>query len=131
MLRQGKHPNEDALTLTLDLGYDRLRTRNGVSAEFSVMIPVLRFPNPGTNESKRFVRVYAEPGAGVRVGGGEFAYFSAKAMIALMSATQISTFSVCPILEIQRRLPFSAPTHGDTRVMIGLMYPLCKHCGFD
>jgi hypothetical protein len=128
---RGKHPDEDALTVTFDLGYDRLRTRNGVSGEFSVMIPVIRLPNPGTNESKRFIRVYAEPGAGIRVGGGEFAYFSAKAMIALMSDKQISTFSGCPILEIQRRLPFSAPTNGDTRVMIGFMYPLCKHCGFD
>jgi hypothetical protein len=127
---RGKHPNEDALTVTFDLGYDRLRARNGVSAALSVMIPVIRFPNPGMNETKRFVRVYAEPGAGFRVGGGGFFYFSAKAMIALMSDKQISTFSGCPILEIQRRLP-PAATHGDTRVMIGLMYPLCRHCGFD
>jgi hypothetical protein len=128
---RGKHPNEDALTVTLDLGYDRLRSRNGVSVELSVMIPVIRFPDPGPNESKKFLRVYAEPGAGIRGGGGTFAYASAKVMIALMSDRQISTFSGCPILEIQRRLLFSAPTVGDTRVMIGFMYPLCKHCGFD
>ena len=71
-----------------------------------------------------------KPGGGIRICGGEF-HFSAKAMIALMSDKQISTFSGCPILEIQRRLPLSAPTHGDTRVMISFMYPLCKHCGFN
>lgn len=80
---RGKHPLEHALTVTFDLGYDRLRSRNGVSGEFSVMIPVIRFPNPGTNETKKFIRIYAEPGAGVRVGGGAFAYYSGKAMIAL------------------------------------------------
>lgn len=128
---RGKHPNEDALTVTFDLGFDRRRSRNGVSGELSVMIPVIRFPDPGTDQSKPFVRIYAEPGAGFRVGGGEFPYFSAKAMIALLSNKQISTFSGRPILEIQRRLPFSAPTDGDTRVVIGFMYPLCKHCGFD
>ena len=66
---KGKHPDEDALTVTLDLGYDRLRARNGVSAEFSVMVPVIRYPDPRTNESKKFVRIYAEPGAGIRLGG--------------------------------------------------------------
>jgi hypothetical protein len=128
---RGQHPNEDALTVTFDLGYDRVRSRNGVSAEFSVMIPVIRFPNPGPNESKRFLRVFAEPGAGIRGGGDEFAYASAKVMIALMSDKDLLTFSGSPILEIQRRLPFSAPTAGDTRVMIGFLYALCKHCGLD
>ena len=71
---RGKHPVERALTVTFDLGFDRFRSRNGVSGEFSVMIPVIRFPNPGTNEAKKFIRVYAEPGAGVRLGGGAFAY---------------------------------------------------------
>ena len=60
---------------------------------------------------------------------GEFGYFSAKAMIALMSTKQIFTFSGAPIVEVQRRFPF--PARGDTRVMIGFMYPLCKHCGID
>jgi hypothetical protein len=128
---RGKHPLEHALTVTFDLGYDRFRSRNGVSGEFSVMIPVIRFPNPGTNEARKFIRVYAEPGAGVRVGGGAFAYYSGKAMIALMSDRQITTFSGAPILEVQRRFPATSPMHGDTRVMIGFMYPLCRHCGFD
>jgi hypothetical protein len=128
---RGKHPLEHALTMTLDLGYDRFRSRNGVSGEFSVMIPVIRFPNPGTNEAKKFIRVYAEPGAGVRAGGGAFAYYSGKAMIALMSDRQISAFSGSPILEVQRRFPMTSPLRGDTRVMIGIMYPLCKHCGID
>ena len=95
------------------------------------MVPVIRFPDPGPNESKRFLRVYAEPGAGIRRGGGAFAYISAKVMIALMSSKQLSTFSAVPVLELQRRLPISAPTAGDTRVLIGFMYPLCKHCGLD
>jgi len=128
---RGKHPFEDALTVTFDLGYDRLRSRNGVSGEFSVMIPVVRFPNPGTNESKKFLRLYAEPGAGLRAGGGEFAYFSGKVMIALMSERRITTFSGCPTIEVQRRFPFPAPLEGDTRIVIGLMYPLCKHCGIN
>ena len=128
---RGKHPLEHALTMTLDLGYERFRSRNGVSAELSVMIPVIRFPNPGTNEAKKFIRVYAEPGAGVRVGGGALAYYSGKAMIAVMSDKQISAFSGSVILEVQRRFPVMSPLHGDTRVMIGIMYPLCKHCGFD
>lgn len=70
------------------------------------MIPVIKLPNPGANATKRFIRVYAEPGAGVRVGGGEFVYYSGKAMIALMSDRQISTFSGSPIVEVQRRFPF-------------------------
>jgi hypothetical protein len=128
---RGKHPVERALTVTFDLGYDRFRSSNGVSGEFSVMIPVIRFPNPGTNEAKKFIRVYAEPGAGVRLGGGAFAYYSGKAMIALMSDRQISAFGGAPILEIQRRFPVASLLDGDTRVMIGFMYPLCRHCGFD
>ena len=128
---RGKHPDERALTITFDLGFDRLRSRNGVSAELSVMLPVIRFPHPGSHASRKFLRVYAEPGAGFRAGGGEFAYFSAKAMVALMSDRQISTFSGSPIIEVQRRLPFTAPTRGDTRVMVGVMYPLCRHCGID
>jgi hypothetical protein len=128
---RGKHPFEHALTVTLDVGFDRLRSRNGVSAELSVMIPVLRFPNPGTNASQTYIRIYAEPGGGLRAGGGEFAYYSLKGMFALMSGKQISTFSVSPIVELQRRFPFTSLRRGDTRLMIGLMYPLCRHCGFD
>ena len=128
---RGKHPDERARTITFDLGYERFRSRNGVSGELSVMIPLIRFPNPGTNDAKKFIRVYAEPGLGVRVGAGSFAYYSGKAMIALMSDRQISTFGGAAILEIQRRFPVTSPLHGDTRVMIGIMYPLCKHCGID
>ena len=73
--------------------------------------------------------MYAAPGAGVRAGGAQFAYVSAKAMVALMSDRQISSLGACPIVEVQRRLPVNALSKGDTRVMIGVMYPLCKHCG--
>jgi hypothetical protein len=122
---RGKHPFEHALTVTADLGYDRLRSRNGASAELSVMVPVVRFPNPGSDEARKFVRIYAEPGGGFHVGGGAFGYFSIKGMIALMSQKQILSFRV------QHRFPFPPPAHGDTRVMFGLMYPLCKQCGLD
>lgn len=128
---RGKHPLEHALTVTFDLGYDRLQARNGVSGELSVMIPVIRFPNPGTNEAKKFIRIYAEPGAGVHTGGGAVAFYSGKAMIALMSDRQLSAFGWSAILEIQRRFPVMSPLRGDTRMMIGIMYPLVKHGGID
>jgi hypothetical protein len=128
---RGKHPREHARTITFDLGYERFRSRDGVSGELSAMIPVIRFPNPGTNAAKKFLRVYAEPGLGVRMGAGTFAYYSGKAMIALMSDRKIATFSGSAILEIQRRFPVTSPLHGDTRVTIGIMYPLCRHCGLD
>ena len=61
------------------------------------MVPAIRFPNPGTNETKKFIRVYAEPGCGVRAGPGAFVYYSGKVMIALMSTRQIVAFSGVPI----------------------------------
>jgi hypothetical protein len=128
---RGTHPTERGDTVTLDIGWDRLRSRNAVSFEMSLMTGVLRFPRPVLNQSRRLVRVYAEPGIGVRAGGGSFAYFSAKAMIAFMSDEQISRFAGGPIVEIQRRFPFGELTRGDTRILIGVMAPLCKHCGFD
>ncbi len=127
---RGTHPNERGNTVTLDVGWDRLRSRSAASAEMSMMIAVVRFPKPILNQSRRFVRVYAEPG-GVRVGGGSFAYFSAKAMIAFMSDNQILKFADGPIIEVQHRFPFNSLSRGDTRILVGMMAPLCKHCGFD
>src|SRR5262245_4374703 len=64
---EGKHPYETGRTITLDLGYDRAGRNNGVSAELSVMIPVVRFPRP-RSETSTYLRMYAEPGVGVRAG---------------------------------------------------------------
>lgn len=128
----GKHPRETGTTVTLDLGYDRLQSRSGFSTELSFILPILRFPQPGSNDSKNYLRIYAEPGAGFRAGGGEFGgYASAKVLIALLSNRRIFSGKASPILEIQRRLPLSSLLHGDTRLTIGLMAVVCKHCGFD
>jgi hypothetical protein len=128
---RGTHPTERGDVVTLDLGWDRLRSRSGASFEISLMTAALRFPRPTPDTSRRFLRVYAEPGVGIRVGGGSSAYFSAKAMIALMSDDQISKFAGGPIVEIQHRFPFGSLARGDTRILVGVMAPLCKHCGFD
>jgi hypothetical protein len=128
---RGTHPNERGDTVTLDVGWDRLHSRSAASFEMSMMMGVVRFPKPIRDQSRRFVRVYAEPGAGVRVGGGSFAYFSAKAMIAFMSDDQIARLADGPIIEIQHRFPFNSLSRGDTRILVGMMAPLCKHCGFD
>jgi len=128
---RGKHPNERGETVTMDIGWDRLRGRSAASVEMSLMVAVARFPRPLPNQSRRFVRLYAEPGVGVRAGGGSFAYYSAKAMIAFMSDDQILKFASGPIVEIQHRFPFGSLSRGDTRILIGVMAPLCKHCGFD
>jgi hypothetical protein len=125
---RGKHPNERGETVTMDIGWDRLRGRSAVSFEMSLMVGVVRFPRPLPNQSRRFVRVYAEPGVGVRAGGGSFAYYSAKAMIAFMSDDQILKFANGPIVEIQHRFPFNSLSRGDTRILVGVMAPLCKHC---
>jgi len=128
---RGKHPNERGETVTMDIGWDRVRGRSAASVEMSLMVGVVRFPRPLANQSRRFVRLYAEPGIGVRAGGGSFAYYSAKAMIAFMSDDQILKFASGPIVEIQHRFPFSSLSRGDTRILVGIMAPLCKHCGFD
>jgi hypothetical protein len=128
---RGKHPFEHGDTVTLDIGWDRLRSRNAASVEMSLMIGVARFPRPAPGESRKFVRVYAEPGGGVRLGDGSFAYYSAKAMVAFMSDAQIARFAGAPIIEVQHRFPFTALSRGDTRIVVGVMAPLCKHCGFD
>jgi hypothetical protein len=52
-------------------------------------------------------------------------------MIAFMSDQQILKFSNGPIIEIQHRFPFNSLSHGDTRILVGVMAPLCRHCGFD
>jgi hypothetical protein len=36
-----------------------------------------------------------------------------------------------PYIEVQRRFPFDSPMQGDTRVAIGVMIAMCRHCGAD
>jgi hypothetical protein len=128
---KGGYPGTLLRTVTLDLGYDRMQSRGGVSAELSMMLPMGRFPRPSTTDAK-YVRVYVEPGAGYRVGGGGFGpYASTKVMLALFSNKWLTAIDApaCPFLEIQRRFPLTSPLRGDTRVVIGLMAAWCNHCG--
>ena len=125
-------PAKPDYTFTLDLGYDRVQARHGFSTEISVMLPVWRYPKPQVDESKNFVRIYAEPGVGYRAGGGPFGgYGSAKIMISLLSDKRLNFSKASPFLEVQRRFPLSAPLEGDTRFTVGVMIALCNHCGFD
>ena len=128
---KGDQPHETLRTLTVDLGYDRIQSRNGFSTELSLMFPLLRFPTPHS-ERANYLRVYAEPGAGYRFGGGGFGpYASAKLMIALFSNYRLTALSgpASPFVEIQRRFPFSSLPRGDTRIVIGIIGASCNHCG--
>jgi hypothetical protein len=126
------HPPADVLrTMTFDFGYDRMQGRDGLSAEVSMMLPVARFPAPRT-PAATYARIYFEPGGGFRFGAGDFGgYASAKAMVALFSDNRLGLNAPNVFFEIQRRFPFAAPVHGDTRVVVGLMLALCNHCGLD
>jgi hypothetical protein len=108
----------------LSLGYDRIQAHNGFSINLSGLLPVVRFPGPQKDETKNFVRIYAEPGVGNRAGSGQFGgYFSAKAMIALLSDKRLSgdTWEGSPFIEVERRFPFKALGQGDTRISFGYM----------
>ena len=120
-----------AACCTLDLGYDRVAARNGFTGEFSAMLPVLRFPRPQLDPLKNYIRIYAEPGLGRRFGGGLHGYASAKIMIALFSEDRIARFTYSPYIEVQHRFPLTSLGSGDTRVAIGIILPLCTHCGLD
>jgi hypothetical protein len=131
---RGEYPYQTLRTFTLDLGYDRTQSRNRFSAELSLMLPIVRLPRPQTNEDRNYVRIYAEPGVGYRTGKGDFGgYGSAKVMIALLSDARLtrSDGPPSPFVEIQRRLPFGSPLRGDTRMMFGVMFAVCNHCGLD
>jgi hypothetical protein len=125
-------PGKPDYTFTVDLGYDRIQSRNGVSSEVSAMFPVFRFPRPQPDENKNFVRIYAEPGVGYRWGGRAFGgYGSAKVMIALFSDKRLDLSRLSPFVEFQHRFFFAGPLKGDNRVAIGVMLALCNHCGLD
>lgn len=130
---KGGNPPTVLRTVTLDVGYDRIQSRPGFSGELSMMLPIARFPTPYT-PGATYARVYFEPGGGYRGGGGNFGmYASAKAMLVLFSNDRLTRNDAPPsfFLEIQRRVPLSAPVHGDTRLVIGLMTAICNHCGLN
>lgn len=130
----GNYPPKWLRTATVDLGYDRLQSRGAFSAELSLMLPIAQFPKPSADDNKNYLRIYGEPGAGHRAGGGPFGdYLSAKVMIAVFSDKRLTsaTGSPSPFLEIQRRFPIASPRHGDTRLVFGLMYAICNHCGLQ
>lgn len=127
-----KNPPEKLTTVTLDFGYDRMQGKNGFSTEVSGLVPVFRFPGPQRDESKNYIRIYAEPGVGYRAGDGPFGgYASAKVMVALLSDRRLDFQKVSPYLEFQHRFPFSSPLQGDNRIAFGLMVALCNTCGLD
>jgi hypothetical protein len=118
--------------LTLDLNYDRISGRSGFSTEGSVMLPLFRYPGPSKDDSKNFIRVYAEPGLGYRAGGGPFGqYSSAKVMVVLFSNKRLGLDNGSPYVEFQRRFSFNSPLHGDNRVTVGIMVALCSSCGVE
>jgi hypothetical protein len=94
------------------------------------MLPLFRVPRPLEDKNKKYLKVYAEPGLGYRAGGGAFGgYTSAKVMLALFSDERWG--KPMPYIEVQRRFPFDSPMQGDTRVAIGVMIAMCRHCGAD
>jgi hypothetical protein len=130
----GKVPSKRYRTVTLDLGYDRTQSRSGFSAELSFLLPIARFPKPQIDRNKNYLRIYGEPGAGYRAGGGNFGvYASAKLMVAILSDERlISDKDIpSPFVEIQHRFPIASDPHGDTRLVVGLMLAVCKHCGLQ
>jgi hypothetical protein len=120
-------------TVTLDLGYDRIQRRHGFSGELSMMLPIARFPTPQTSGAT-YARLYFEPGAGARIGGGSFGgYASAKVMLVLFSDDRLTLSNAPPsfFVELQRRFPLTSIRRGDTRVVMGLMIAICNHCGLN
>ena len=116
--------------VVLDLQYDRIQGKNGFTTEGSAMLPLFRVPRPQEDKNKKYLKVYAEPGVGYRAGAGSFGgYTSAKAMLALLSDDRWG--KPMPYIEFQRRFPFDSPMQGDTRVAIGVMVAICRHCGAD
>lgn len=128
----GKSQDFSFRTVTLDLAYDRISGRSGFSTEGSLMLPLFRYPKPSSDESRNFLRVYAEPGVGRRAGDGAFgAYSSAKVMFVLLSDKRLGLEGASPFVEVQRRFPFNSPLRGDTRITFGVMVALCNGCGLD
>lgn len=117
--------------VSLDLQYDRIEGHSGFSTEGSAVIPLFRIPRYQPFSTRKFVKLYAEPGLGYRAGAGPFGgYSSAKVLAALLTDTWSDNW-VAPYIEFQRRFPFDLPLQGDNRISIGLMVALCGSCGFN
>jgi hypothetical protein len=127
---RGTHPYEAGRTVTLDLGYDRVDSHSGFSGELSLMVPIVRFPPP-RSETSTYLRIYGEPGFGLRAGKGFGPYASGKVMLAFLSDDRIFKFAGSPFVEIQTRVPLLDPHRRDTRILAGVIATLCKHCGLD
>lgn len=116
--------------IVLDLQYDRIQGKSGFSTEGSAMLPMFRVPRAQEDKNKKYLKAYAEPGVGYRAAGGPFGgYASAKVMLALLSDERWG--KPMPYIEFQHRFPFDSPMQGDTRVAIGVMVAICRHCGAD
>lgn len=114
----------------LSLGYDRIQAHNGFSIDGSALLPLFRFPGPQRDETKNYLRIYAEPGVGNRIGSGQFGgYLSAKVMVALLSDKRLTgdTWEGSPFIEVERRFPFQALGQGDTRISFGFMLAVTGH----
>ena len=127
---RGTHPHETGRTVTLDLGYDRVESHSGFSGELSLMIPIVRVPSP-RSETSTYLRIYVEPGFGLRAGKGFGPYASGKVMLAFLSDDRIFKFGASPFVEIQTRVPLLDPQRRDIRILAGMIATLCKHCGLD
>ncbi|HEV3038766.1 MAG TPA: hypothetical protein VHA33_13400 [Candidatus Angelobacter sp.] len=119
--------------IVFDVGYDHIKSHDGVAVELSGLVPVFRFPRPQHDESKNYLRVFAEPGMGYRGPGVIGGYLSAKMMFVLFSDIRLTSASTkfSPYIEVQRRIPFNAPSQGDNRISLGLMFALCEDCGIN
>jgi hypothetical protein len=115
----------------MDLQYDRISGQNGFSVEGSGVLPLFRVPAFRPGEDRLLFKVYAEPGAGYRAGGGPFGgYASAKALV-LFGSKWVEDGRPSPYIEFQRRFPFNSPLEGDNRIAAGIMWVLCDRCGLD
>jgi len=117
-------------TVNVDAQYDLIHGQSAFSTEVSGMLPVFRLPGPMAASTRKYVRVYFEPGLGYRAGSGPFGgYSSAKVMVALFDDQWGNT--AYPFVEFQRRFPFDSPLQGDNRISIGFMFAVCEHCGMN
>jgi hypothetical protein len=115
---------------SLDLQYDRIQGRNGLSAEGSAVLPIFRVARFDPRREKGFLKVFGEPGIGYRMGGGGSGRY-ASAKVLLVWLTDKWTYGVRPYVEIQHRFPVGSTMNADSRVAFGVMEVLCAHCGFS
>lgn len=115
----------------LDLQYDLVQGHSGFSVEGSGVLPLFRIPRFAPFKEKKFLKVFAEPGMGYRAGSGTTGeYASAKVLLVLLDDKWLDG-ELFPYVELQRRFPLDSPLTGDTRVVFGVMWALCAHCGVD